>query len=67
MIVINSNFIFIFTKFFVIIIFFQAKLLILGILFSTAVGPVVKAKLLILGFLFLTSFILTLIAVLVLS
>ena len=62
MITINSNFIFNFGNFCV-IVSFLTKLLTLGILSSTAVRTVVVAKLVILGILFLTSFILALIAV----
>ena len=43
----------------------MTKLLTLGILFSTAIGAVVVAKLVILGISFLTSFIKTLMVVLV--
>ena len=49
MIMISSNFIFNFTKFYVIVSFLD-KLLTLGILSSTAVGAVVVAKFVILGF-----------------
>ena len=62
MITINSNFIFNFGNFCV-IVSFLTKLLTLGILSSTAVRTVVVAKLVILGILFLTSFILALIVV----
>ena len=62
MITINSNFIFNFGNFCV-IVSFLTKLLTLGILSSTAVRTVVVAKLVILGILFLTSFTLALIAV----
>ena len=51
----SSNFILSFTKFCV-IVRFLTKLLILGILFSTAVREVVVAKLVMLGILPLTSF-----------
>ena len=54
----SSNFIFNFTKFCAIVRFFLTKLLILGILFSTAVKAVLLAKLKMLGNLSLTSFIL---------
>ena len=57
---ISSNFIFTFTNFCVIASFFLAKLLTLGILFSTVVRAVVVAKLVILGISSLTSFMLVL-------
>ena len=53
MIMINSNFIFNFTNFLV-RVSFLTKLLILGILFSTAVRAVVVAKLVLLGIFLLT-------------
>ena len=55
-----SNFLFNFFNFCVIIFFFFTKLLISGILFITAVNPVVVANLVILGISPLTSFILAL-------
>ena len=54
------NVLFNFIGFCVVVSFFLAKLLTLGILFSTAVRAVVIAKLVILGILPLTSFILPL-------
>ena len=65
MIMISSNFIFNFTNFRVIVIFFLNKLLTLGILISTAVRTVVVAKTVILGILPLNSFTLALRVVLV--
>ena len=64
MIMIRINFIFNFTNVCVIVsLFFLTKLLIFGILFSTAVRAIVVAKLVIFDILVLTSFILALRAV----
>ena len=64
MIMIRINFIFNFTNVCVIVsCFFLTKLLIFGILFSTAVRAIVVAKLVIFDILVLTSFILALRAV----
>ena len=57
MIMVSTDFYFIFTSFCVIVTFF-IKLLVFGILLSTAVKAVVVAKLVILGISPLTSFIL---------
>ena len=62
MIMISINFIFNFTNFCV-IVRFLTKLLTVGVLFSTAVRPVVVVKLVISGILFLISFVLALRAV----
>ena len=60
MVLISIIFVFTFTNILYYSYFFFTKLLMLGILFSTAVREVVAAKLVTLGFLFLTSFILAL-------